>query len=470
MKLKKVFCSLVLASLFSTLVVFGQASSVDEKSIRGHMEFLASDEMQGRGSGTQFEKLAGLYFGAMMRRYGIEPAGHQDAKGRATYLQTIDITRNFFAAPPTINYADKTGKKILTHGKEIAVIRISESAFTRPLQKITDGTIVKKGVVALVRWKEGDEPRTGNQRAQALLSAGAGAVLIEETPQQRAQWSALASRRIGFTEVKDLVSDNTNIIAVSTEQAAAMELLDDGTAIEFGGELGATEKSQTWNAIGMIRGSDPKLASEVILLSAHMDHVGVRQNAPGEDKIFNGADDDASGCIAVIELAKVLAQSPTRPRRTVYFAFFGSEEAGGFGSRYFAGTLPFPKENLVANLQFEMLGRPDAKVQEGELWLTGFERSDLGATLAKQGARLVADPHPDQNFFQRSDNYNLARMGIVAHTVSSFGLHKDYHQASDEIDTIDFSHMTRAISSMVDPVKWLVGSDFKPSWYEGKRP
>jgi Zn-dependent M28 family amino/carboxypeptidase len=293
---------------------------------------------------------------------------------------------------------------------------------------------------------------------------------VEETPQWRAQWNAIASRRIGFTEVKDLIGEKINIIALSTEQIAVIESMADGTIVTFGGELAQAERSQTWNAVGKIEGSDSTLSSEVILLSAHMDHVGVRPNTPGEDKIFNGADDDASGCIAVLELAKILARPESRPKRTVYFVFFGSEEAGGFGSRYFVGTIPFPKERLVANLQFEMLGRPDPKVNSGELWLTGYERSDLGITLASKGARLVADPHPEQNFFQRSDNYNLARLGIVAHTVSSFGLHKDYHQPTDEIDTIDFGHMTGAIESLIDAVRWLVNSDFKPSWYEGKRP
>ena len=80
-----------------------------------------------------------------------------------------------------------------------------------------------------------------------------------------------------------------------------------------------------------------------------------------------------------------------------------------------------PKEKLVANLEFEMIGRPDDKVKEEELWLTGYERSDLGPELAKRGAKLVQDPHPEQNFFQRSDNIQLARAGIIAHTVSKMG-------------------------------------------------
>ena len=117
-----------------------------------------------------------------------------------------------------------------------------------------------------------------------------------------------------------------------------------------------------------------------------------------------------------------------------------------------------------------MIGRPDAKVKPDELWLTGYERSNLGPELTKRGAKLVADPHPEEDFFRRSDNFTLARQGIIAHTVSSFGLHKDYHQPSDEISRIDFVHMTRSIGSMVAPVRWLINTNFKPTWNEGKKP
>ena len=230
-----------------------------------------------------------------------------------------------------------------------------------------------------------------------------------------------------------------------------------------------TTPKRTWNAIGKISGTDKNLSSEVILLSSHLDHLGMRENAPGDDKIFNGADDDASGSVAVLELARVLGAGP-KPKRTIYFVCFGSEEIGGYGAKYFVSNLPFVKEKFIANLEFEMIGRPDAKVKSDELWLTGYERSNLGSELAKRGAKLVQDPHPEQNFFRRSDNYILAKQGIIAHTVSSFGLHGDYHQASDEVRTIDFVHMTRAIDSMTAPIQWLVNSDFKPTWHEGKKP
>jgi Zn-dependent M28 family amino/carboxypeptidase len=228
-------------------------------------------------------------------------------------------------------------------------------------------------------------------------------------------------------------------------------------------------RKETWNAVAVLRGSDTKLKDEVILLTAHLDHLGVATVAVNGDKIYNGADDDASGTTAVLTLAHVLASGP-RPKRTVVFALFGSEEIGGFGARAFLANPPTPLTGIVANLEFEMIGRPDPAVPAGTLWLTGFERSNLGPELAKHGANLVQDPHPKEQFFQRSDNINLARQGIIAHTVSSFGLHTDYHQPSDELKTINFNHMDNAIASMIAPIRWLTNTNWKPEWNPGGRP
>ena len=224
----------------------------------------------------------------------------------------------------------------------------------------------------------------------------------------------------------------------------------------------------TRNVIGVLAGSDAKLKDQVVLLTAHLDHLGVGRPVNGHS-IYNGADDDASGCVAVLQLARALAAGP-RPKRTVLFVFFGSEETGGQGNEYFLRHPPLPLDRIVANLEFEMIGRADPAVKPDELWLTGYDRSDLGPELARHGAKLVADPHPQQQFFQRSDNFALAQRGIVAQTISSYGLHSDYHQPSDDLSHIDFKHMDRAIASMVEPVEWLANSDFKPQWAPGKRP
>ena len=252
--------------------------------------------------------------------------------------------------------------------------------------------------------------------------------------------------------------------------ASQLKLLKIEPAGDDGGYLQTVKfgAGTTTNVIGILRGGDAKLTKETILLSAHLDHLGVGRAVNG-DSIYNGADDDASGVTAVLELAEALAAGP-RPKRTVVFALFGSEEIGGYGARYFQEHPPVPVESFVANLEFEMIGRPDAAVAPHTLWLTGYERSNLGAELAAHGARLVADPHPEQNFFRRSDNYVLARKGIIAHTVSSYGLHSDYHQPSDDLAHVDFAHMTEAIESMVEPVRWLVNSDFNPQWSKDGRP
>jgi hypothetical protein len=226
-------------------------------------------------------------------------------------------------------------------------------------------------------------------------------------------------------------------------------------------------RKETWNAVAILRGSISP--NEVILLTAHIDHLGIGPANASGDTNYNGADDDASGTTAVLALARILATGP-RPKRTIVFALFGSEELGGFGNRAFLAHPPVPLASIVANLEFEMIGRPDPIVPAGTLWLTGFDRSNLGPELAKHGAHLVNDPHPKENFFRRSDNYALAQQGIIAQTVSSYGLHKDYHQPSDEIRTIDFTHMTNAIASMVNPIRWLADSNWKPGWNPGRKP
>jgi hypothetical protein len=227
-------------------------------------------------------------------------------------------------------------------------------------------------------------------------------------------------------------------------------------------------RTETWNVVGILRGSDPVAGKDAILLTAHLDHLGIGPAVAG-DRIYNGADDDASGTTAVIELARVIAGA-ARPRRTVLFVLFGSEEIGGYGNRYFLDHPPVPLSRIVANLEFEMIGRRDPALPRDGLWLTGFERSDLGPELVAHGARLAPDPHPRENFFKRSDNYNLARQGIIAQTVSSFGLHADYHEPSDEISRIDFAHLTRAIESMVAPIEWLAHTGWKPQWLANGRP
>jgi hypothetical protein len=417
------------------------------------MEFLAGDALNGRGSGTRDEWIAATYVAAHLRRIGLEPLG--DAGG---YVQTITVERPELAGPPVLSFS---GKKY-THGQGISVTSMSALRVSGTVEPFDGKTNASRGSVVVT-------PAVPQQRtlvaAAAMLLArrdGCGGFRVPASG-----LPTVAAQTVGVPPS----SSRPPCIALDDEAYAAAASLPAGTAVTLEGEAKSVQRTNTWNTVARLAGSDPAAANEVILLSAHIDHVGTgrRQAAPGTDTIFNGADDDASGSIAVLEIAEALAKGP-RPRRTVVFAWFGSEESGGTGSRYFADKPVVPLDRIVANLQFEMIGRPDPKVPPHTLWLTGYERSTLGPELAKRGAKLVQDPHPEQNFFTRSDNIQFARRGVVAHTVSSFGLHKEYHQPSDEIATIDFVHMTDAIRSMLAPIRWLANSAFKPAWHPGMKP
>jgi hypothetical protein len=229
----------------------------------------------------------------------------------------------------------------------------------------------------------------------------------------------------------------------------------------------ALESGQTWNVLGIIRGRDPRRAEEVVMLSAHLDNLGV--HGTREDRIYNGADDDASGVTGVLEIAHALARRPRAPR-SVLFAWFGSEERGGLGVQDFRDHPPVPLTSIVASLELEMIGRPNPDLPPRTVWLSGDDRTTLGAALAAHGARLAADPYPSQRFFERSDNFFLARRGVIAQTISTFGLQPEYHSPSDDLAHIDFAHLTATIQSLIAPVEWLSHSSFTPAWREGKKP
>ena len=221
-----------------------------------------------------------------------------------------------------------------------------------------------------------------------------------------------------------------------------------------------------YNLVGLIRGSDPSLRNEGVVLGAHFDHIGIGQPVDG-DSINNGADDDASGVAAVLAAARALAKDP--PKRTVVILLTSGEESGVLGTQWYLERPRFPLDSTVADLQVEMIGRPDTLVGAGQLWLTGFERSTMGEELSAAGVPVVADPRPEFHFFERSDNIVFAWRGIPAHTLSSYGLHKDYHQPSDEVDRLDFDHLAQA-ADLVTRAARVLADGPKPTWKPGGRP
>jgi Zn-dependent M28 family amino/carboxypeptidase len=223
------------------------------------------------------------------------------------------------------------------------------------------------------------------------------------------------------------------------------------------------------NVVGVIAGSDPSLRDQVVLIDAHYDHLGIGSGQAG-DSIYNGADDDASGVVAVMEIARALARGPA-PRRTVVVAATTGEERGLLGTRWYIAHPVRPLEATVANLEIEMIGRPDSLAGgAGRGWLTGFARSTMGDLFASAGLPIVADRRLDQDFFMRSDNIAFAERGIVAHTLSSYNMHTDYHEPTDDVAHIDFAHMTRLVDVAVRAARLLADSPTKLEWKPGGRP
>ncbi|HEY2961324.1 MAG TPA: M20/M25/M40 family metallo-hydrolase [Pyrinomonadaceae bacterium] len=440
-----------------------------ERNIRAELGFLASDAMQGRGSGTNYERVAAEYIGSQFGQFGLEPGGDADNAGNKSFVQRVPLQSVKFTEPPVLTVTSGSNTHKWQYGRDFVVSFLRAPRISGELQVIEASATPAKGAIAVVKLSEAaDQQQRQDVVRKARGAQAAGVVMLETEANKKTREAGEAKLPSLSGRIAGETSADAQFVVISLKKDALETLtsLPAGAQAEFSGATEQSEASATWNAVGVLRGSDA--SGEAIMLSAHLDHLGVNESLTG-DKIFNGADDDASGCVAVMELARVLAAGP-KPRRTIYFVCFGSEERGGYGSRYFISNSPVPLEKIVADFNFEMLGRPDAKVPPGKLWLTGFERSTLGPELVRQGAALVADPHPEQNFFQRSDNYSLALRGVVAQTVSSFGLHMDYHRPSDEVSKIDFPFMTRSINSMVRPIQWLSNSRFRPSWLPGKAP
>jgi hypothetical protein len=219
------------------------------------------------------------------------------------------------------------------------------------------------------------------------------------------------------------------------------------------------------NVVGMLEGTDPVLKREYIVLSAHMDHVGIGAPVDG-DSIYNGADDDASGTTGVIELAEALSQPGARPKRSIIFLTVSGEEHGLWGSGWFTAHPPVPIGQIVADLNIDMIGRN----WKDTIVVIGKEHSDLGATLNRVnrahpelGMKAIDDIWPEENFYFRSDHYNFARRGVPILFFFN-GTHPDYHGPNDEPDRIEAEKEARIIKLIYLITQDVGNAPQRPAW------
>lgn len=415
--------------------------------VQANMARLAGPEAQGRACGTADEHRAAQFIAERLKAYGVAPA----ASGQ--YLQTVRFRTPTYAERPTLTIGDRR----FVQGEDIVVMGAGPSLTGAILRDTGAEPASMAGKVVVLGAYDA--------RASQLLRAGAAAVVAPAPEPILKAWTELSQRPPGGVEIEGVEGPppSPRPLVFARPDAHAALVAAEGQTATLAAPRGAPREQTTYNVLGMIPGKAQGAEGQAILLSAHYDHVGVRNGA-----VYPGANDDASGTAAVLEFARLLAAGKA-PKRTVHFALFGCEEQGGHGAKAFLAKPPLPIADIAANLEFEMIGLPDPK-RPKTLMLTGWERSNLGPTLKAQGADIAPDPYPEQNFFERSDNYQLALKGVVAQTVSAWPTPPTYHQPSDTLESIDLPFMVEVIQSLIGPIRWLVNDSFRPDWNEGMMP
>lgn len=255
-------------------------------------------------------------------------------------------------------------------------------------------------------------------------------------------------RRGGVDPAAAVPRSGTELAGVSAHFAAIPEVLDDARAP---------------NVVAILPGSDPELRDTYVVFSAHMDHVGIGTADAEGDSIYNGADDDASGTAALVEVAGAFTALSSRPVRSLMFLAVSGEEKGLLGSRYFSDNPTVPVASIVANINVDMIARnaPDSIV------VIGQEYSSLGPLVRsiatdhpELGLVVVPDPWPEERFFFRSDHFNFARQEIPALFFFS-GVHEDYHRPSDEVERIDPGKAAR-VARLIFLTAHAIASDAQP--------
>ncbi len=410
----------------ATLVACAPEPRIERTQVDRVIGALAADSMQGRRAFTPAAERAAAFIREQFADIGLE---HLD--GLADYLQPFSV----YAFSPK-------SASVVLNGRAV------------PRQRV-----VAAAAADSLRWSTGDSTRVvtigpAAEPMQALTAAF----------QQRGNLLVLvhSSHRQTFNQIAGFLSGPSRSVERTGRRNRVFVLTDDPVARTYRVDVtSAVEQVPAANVVGIIPG---RRRQEIVLFSAHYDHIGMVPPVKG-DSIANGANDDASGTTAVIELARYF-KAKGRPERTLVFVTFTAEEAGGFGSQYFSKQLN--PDQIVAMFNIEMIGKPAASGRN-HAWITGFERSSFGKILqnAVRGTDYAfePDPYPKEDLFYRSDNATLARLGVPAHSISTtpIDVDPDYHQVSDDVTTLDLDHLTNTIRAIAAGASSIVSGRATPT-------
>ncbi len=471
------------------------ARTITAPDIARRVGIIADDSMMGRDTPSPGLEKTAQYVADQFRRFGLQPGG-----GNGTFFQRYAISQRRIS-PATSHVG------FMIRGKHVHAELSSDArlAFGRPAASETRGPAVLLGgeysaadaerlevkdrvVVVIMDYRKPLSQAIQGTLGAILQRHPVGVVLVSNrdsaTFAQR-----VASQAMVRVDVGDDDGSGPAPVVEVHERAVAAALAEAGVkpdeiraattavtrnlpdlVVAFGLKEEVLQAASAPNTIGILEGTDPKLKHEYLVYSAHMDHVGTagggQCQARGADSICNGADDDASGTVSVVELAEAFSQKGARPRRSIIFMTVSGEEKGLWGSGYFAEHPTVPLKQIVANINIDMVGRN----WRDTIVAIGKEHSDLGATLNRVVERhrdlnmvAIDDRWPEENFYARSDHYNFARKGVPILFFFN-GVHADYHQVTDSPEKIDAEKQARIAQLLFYLGQEVANAAERPRW------
>ena len=455
--------------------------SIRAQDLHARVGFLADDALRGRDTPSHGLEVAAAYVASEFRSFGLEPAG--DA---GSYVQRYPyVVRTLRAADAMLELRAGNRALALGYGRDY-YLAAGESPASGPLvligraaalPELTAGFLA--GRIAVADLAGGTFQDAGRARTAAADAGATGLVLVLDSTVTAAGIAAIAASARGgrggpAIPVAYLRRDRAAELLRGTGADLARASAAGFRPVALAGTaatLRAPAQETTHrppNVAGILRGSDPELRDTYLVVSAHLDHVGVGRPDANGDSIYNGADDNASGTAAVLELAEAFAALPAAPARSVIFVAVSGEEKGLLGSAYFAAHLPVPADRVIANLNIDMIGRnaPDTVVAIGQDYSSlGPLVQRVGAAHPELGLVVAQDPWPEQRFFFRSDHFNFAKQEIPALFFFT-GAHEDYHRPSDQVEKIDLDKITRVTRLIYHLAHELATTAPAPAWTE----
>lgn len=461
--------------------------SISADSLRGHLSFIASDLLEGRDTPSPGLDIAGEYIAAQFRRAGLQPLGDDGYFQTANWLvaeQDMSAYRlEFRAQDHSFNVPSNEVSFRLRSAVDVSVSEVFNLDYsdTAALSTLAPPQVQGKVVVTEIPdFQKEDQSRWEDlyKQQQSFLGKlrALKAALVVSVDRTTNKGSGPGPGRLIDPENRGRSSEAEMpwVRVHNLDWIRTYDGLKPGSApiqLSLSIPQPAERPVRVRNVAGLLRGSDPELQKTCVLVSAHYDHVGTDRTRQG-DQVFNGANDDGSGTVSVIELAGAMSRLSVRPKRSLLFLTVFGEEKGLLGSRFYSRHPLFPLEKTVANVNLELLGRTDAPegVQKNKASLTGFDYSDVGPVFQRAGELSGVEVYRHNQFsdafFKRSDNLSFADQGIPAHSLCSVFFYPDFHQVGDHWDKIDYPNLLKINRTVALALLMMANNTEAPRWSE----